>query len=102
MVAIGVNAEGRREIVGCAEGFTESKESWKEFLLWLRGRGLSGVRLVTGDKSLGLLGALEEVFPDAKYQRCTVHFYRNVFGKVPRQKRVKVAKMLKCLWQAKC
>ena len=52
MVAIGVNAEGRREIVGCAEGFTESKESWKEFLLWLRGRGLSGVRLVTGDKSL--------------------------------------------------
>ena len=97
MVAIGVNSEGRREIVGCAEGFTESKESWKEFLLWLRGRGLSGVRLVTGDKSLGLLGALEEVFPDAKYQRCTVHFYRNVFGKVPRQKRVKVAKMLKAI-----
>lgn len=97
MVAIGVNSEGRREIVGCAEGFTESKESWKEFLLWLRGRGLSGVRLVTGDKSLGLFGALEEVFPDAKYQRCTVHFYRNVFGKVPRQKRVKVAKMLKAI-----
>ena len=97
MVAIGVNSEGHREIVGCAEGFTESKESWKEFLLWLRGRGLSGVRLVTGDKSLGLLGALEEVFPDAKYQRCTVHFYRNVFGKVPRQKRVKVAKMLKAI-----
>lgn len=97
MVAIGVNSEGRREIVGCAEGFTESKESWKEFLLWLRGRGLSGVRLVTGDKSLGLLGALEEVFPDAKYQRCTVHFYRNVFRKVPRQKRVKVAKMLKAI-----
>lgn len=83
--------------MGCAEGFTESKESWKEFLLWLRGRGLSGVRLVTGDKSLELLGALEEVFPDAKYQRCTVHFYRNVFGRVPRQKRVKVAKMLKAI-----
>ena len=66
MVAIGVNSEGRREIVGCAEGFTESKESWKEFLLWLRGRGLSGVRLVTGDKSLGMLGALEEVFPEAR------------------------------------
>lgn len=53
MVAIGVNSEGRREIVGCAEGFTESKESRKEFLLWLRGRGLPGVRLVAGDKSLG-------------------------------------------------
>ena len=84
-----------RELV--RSGFTESKESWKGFLLWLRGRGLSGVRLVTGDKSLGLLGALEEVFPDAKYQRCTEHFYRNVFGKVPRQKRVKVAKILKAI-----
>ena len=97
MVAIGVNSEGRREIVGCAEGFTESKESWKEFLLWLRGRGLSGVRLVTGDKSLGMLGALEEVFPEARYRRRAVHFYRNALGKVPRQKRTRVAKMLKAI-----
>lgn len=97
MAAIGVNSEGRREIVGCAEEFTESKESWKEFLLWLRRRGLSGVRLVIGDKSLGMLRALEEVFLEARYQRCTVHFYRNVFGKVPRQKRTRVAKMLKAI-----
>ena len=97
MVAIGVNGDGDREVIGCAEGFTESKDSWKEFLLWLRGRGLAGVRMVTGDKSLGMLGALEEVFPQAKYQRCTVRFYRNVFGKVPRQKREKVAKMLKAI-----
>lgn len=97
MVAIGANSEGRREIVGCAEGFTESKEPWKEFLLWLRGRGLSGVRLVTDDKSLGLLGALEEVFPEARCQRCAVRFYRNVFGKVPRQKRTRIAKMLKAI-----
>lgn len=97
MVAIGVNGNGDREVIGCAEGFTESKDSWKEFLLWLRGRGLAGVRMVTGDKSLGMLGALEEVFPQAKYQRCTVHFYRNVFAKVPRQKRERVAKMLKAI-----
>lgn len=83
--------------MGCAEGFTEPKESWKEFLLWLRGRGLSGVRLVTGDKSLGILGALEEVFPEARCQRCTVRFYRNVFDKVPRQKRTRIAKMLKAI-----
>lgn len=63
MVAIGVNSEGRREIAGRAEGFAESREFWKEFPLRPRGRGLSGVRLVTGDKSLGMLGALEEVFP---------------------------------------
>lgn len=97
MVAIGVNSEGRREIVGCAEGFTESKQSRKEFLLWLRGRGLSGMRLVTDDKSLGMLGALEEVSPEARHQRRTVHFYRNVFDKVPRQKRTRVAKMLKAI-----
>lgn len=97
MAAIGANSEGRREIAGRAEGFAESKESWKEFLLRLRGRGPSGVRLVTGDKSLGMLGALEEVFPEARYQQCTVRFCRNVFGKVPRQKRTRVAKMLKAI-----
>lgn len=97
MIAIGVNRDGYREIIGCAEGFTESKESWREFLAWLKGRGLKGVRMVTGDKSLGMLGAIEETFPQARYQRCTVHFYRNVFGKVPRSKRAYVAKMLKAI-----
>lgn len=97
LVAIGVNGDGRREIIGCAEGFAESKDSWKEFLPWLKGRGLSGVRMVTGDKCQGMVGALEEVFPQASYQRCTVHFYRNVFSKVPKQKRTLVAKMLKAI-----
>lgn len=63
MIAIGVNRDGYREIIGCAEGFTESKESRREFLAWLKGRGLKGVRMVTGDKSLGMLGAIEETFP---------------------------------------
>ena len=97
LVAIGVNGDGRREIIGCAEGFTESKDSWREFLLWLRERGLRGVRMVTGDKCQGMVGALEEVLPQARYQRCTVHFYRNVFSKVPKQKRTLVAKMLKAI-----
>lgn len=97
LVAIGVNGDGRREIIGCAEGFTESKDSWREFLLWLRERGLSGVRMVTGDRCQGMVGALEEVFPQASYQRCTVHFYRNVLNKVPKQKRTLVAKMLKAI-----
>lgn len=97
MVAIGVNEEGHREIIGCAEGFTESKESWKEFLLWLKERGLKGVRMLTGDKCQGMIGALEEVFPEAKYQRCTVYFYRNLFSKVPKHKRAFVTKMLKAI-----
>lgn len=66
-------------------------------LLRLRRRGVSSARLVTGDKSLGMLGALEEVSPETRCQRCTARFYRNVFGKVPRQKRTRVAKMLKAI-----
>ena len=97
LVAIVVDGDGRREIIGCAEGFTESKDSWREFLLWLRGRGLKGVRMVTGDKCQGMVGALEEVSPQARYQRCTVHFYRSVFSKVPKQRRTLVAKMLKAI-----
>lgn len=97
MVAIGVNDEGYRDIIGCAEGFTESKECWAEFLSWLKSRGLRGVRMFTGDKDAGMTGALAEVFPHAKYQRCTVHFYRNVFSKVPKSKRSQVAAMLKAI-----
>lgn len=97
LVAIGVNSTGDREVIGCAEGCTESADSWREFFSWLRGRGLSGVRLVTGDKCAGMLGALEEVFPGARYQRCTVHFYRNVLGRVPVTRRKAVARMLKAI-----
>lgn len=55
------------------------------------------MRLVTGDKCAGMLGALEEVFPGARYQRCTVHFYRNVLGRVPVTRRKAVARMLKAI-----
>ena len=67
------------------------------FFQWLRGRGLDGVKLIVGDKRLGMLEALGEVFPEVKYQRCTVHFYRNVFPVVPRSKVKLVAKMLKAI-----
>ena len=75
----------------------EDKASWVSFFQWLKGRGLSGVRLIVGDKCLGMLEAVGDVFPDAKYQRCTVHFYRNVFSVVPRSKVKLVAKMLKAI-----
>ena len=58
------------------KGMKEDKASWVNFFQWLRGRGLDGVKLIVGDKCLGMLEAVGEVFPDAKYQRCTVHFYR--------------------------
>lgn len=97
MVAIGVNDDGYREVIGAAEGFTESAECWREFLSWLRTRGLAGVRMFTGDKAAAMTGAIAEVFPGAAYQRCTVHFYRNVLSKAPKSKRSRVAAMLKAI-----
>lgn len=97
LVAIGVNNEGYREILGAAEGMKEDKDSWRNFFVWLKERGLSGVRLIIGDKCLGMLETIPEVFPDAKYQRCTVHFYRNVFSVTPRNKVRDVSLMLKAI-----
>ena len=97
LVAIAVNEDGYREVLGAAEGMKEDKASWLSFFQWLKGRGLNGVRLIVGDKCLGMLEAAGEVFPEAKYQRCSVHFYRNVFSTVPRSKMKTVAQMLKAI-----
>ena len=97
LVAIAVNEDGYREVLGAAEGMKEDKTSWVSFFQWLKGRGLEGVQLIVGDKCLGMLEAVGEVFPEAKYQRCVVHFYRNVFSCVPRTKGKLVAKMLKAI-----
>ena len=97
MVAIGVNDDGYREVIGAAEGFTESTECWREFLSWLKSRGLRSVKMFTGDKAAGMVGSVAEVFPGAAYQRCTVHFYRNVLARVPKSKRPRVAAMLKAV-----
>ncbi|WP_040663140.1 IS256 family transposase [Oscillibacter ruminantium] len=97
LVAIAVNEDGYREVLDAAEGMKEDKASWVSFFQWLKGRGLGGVKLIVGDKCLGMLEAVGEVFPDAKYQRCVVHFYRNVFSAVPKSKVKLVAKMLKAI-----
>ena len=97
LVAIGINEEGNRDILGAAEGMKEDKESWRSFFTWLKERGLTGVRLIIGDKNLGMLETIPEVFPEAAYQRCTVHFYRNVLSVVPRNKMKYVARMLKAI-----
>ena len=70
LVALGVNEAGNREIIGAAEGGKEDKGSWLNFLRSLKERGLKGVRLMVGDKCLGLIEAIKEVYPEAAYQRC--------------------------------
>ena len=97
LVAIGVNAEGFREVLGVMEGAKEDTESWRAFLRHLKGRGLRGVRLVISDKCLGLVEALGESFPGALWQRCVVHFYRNVMRVVPTGKVREVMALLKAV-----
>ena len=97
LVAIGVDEDGYREVIGAAEGMKEDKESWRSFLVWLKERGLDGVKLVVGDKNLGMCESVHEVFPEARYQRCTVHFYRNIMSSVPRNRLREVTMMLKAI-----
>lgn len=97
LVAIGVNTEGLTDILGVMEGAKEDRESWSNFVRHLKNRGLKGIRLMTSDKCLGLIETLAEAYPEARWQRCTVYFYRNVFSKVPRKKMRDVAAMLKAI-----
>jgi putative transposase len=97
LIAMAVNEDGFREVIGASEGMKEDKASWQEFLKSLRQRGLTGTQLFIGDKCLGLLEAINETFPDARFQRCTVHFCRNVFSVTPRSKMKEVAAMLKAI-----
>ena len=97
LVAIGVSSDGYREIIGVAEGLKEDLQSWKNFFVWLKQRGLEDPRLIIGDKALGMVEAIGQVFPHTKYQRCIVHFYRNVFTVTPNKKVKEVAKMLKAI-----
>jgi transposase-like protein len=97
LVAVGVNADGHREMLGVCEGMKEDAESWLNFLRHLKARGLRGVRLITSDKCLGLVEAIHATFPEADWQRCMVHFYRNVLTQVPRTQAGGVAAMLKAV-----
>ena len=97
LVAIGVNGEGFREVIGVSEGAKEDKNGWGGFLRHLKERGLRGVRLFISDKCMGLVESLGEYYPEARWQRCVVHFYRNVFTYVPKGKIKEAVAMLKAI-----
>ena len=97
LIAIGVGTDGFRQILGVAEGEKEDLEGWRAFLCHLKDRGLKGVRLIISDACRGLVEAAAEVFPKTDWQRCVVHFYRNVFSHVPNGKVAEVARMLKAI-----
>jgi transposase-like protein len=97
LVAIGVAQSGYREILAVSEGAKEDTASWTCFLREMKERGLKGVELFVSDKCLGLVENLADFFPEAKWQRCVVHFYRNVWTAVPTGKVKEVAAMLKAI-----
>lgn len=85
LVAIGIDWDGRRQVLGVDLANRESTGSWKEFLLSLRQRGLKGVEMVVSDDHAGLRKAIAEVLPEAIWQRCYVHFLRNAVDYLPRK-----------------
>ena len=97
LVAIGVDRDGYRQMLGVAEGAKEDAQSWRQFLRHLKERGLTGVELFISDKCLGLVEALGEFYPEASWQRCMVHWFRNVLTAIPTGKAREVVAMLKAI-----
>ena len=98
LVAIGVDSEGYRKILGVQVGHKEDKAGWSEFLRYLKERGLKGVKLIISDACMGLYESVGDYYPEADWQRCMVHFHRNVANRVPSTKVKEVARMLKAIY----
>ena len=84
-IAIGINWDGRREVLGVELANRETESSWRKFLEGLRQRGLHGVEFVVSDDHAGLRRAIQELLPEAAWQRCYVHFLRNALDYLPRK-----------------
>jgi transposase-like protein len=98
VVAIGVASDGRREVLGFSGGDSENEVFWTGFLRSLRARGLDGVKLVISDAHTSLKKAISTVFQGASWQRCRVHFMRNVLSIVPRASQEVVASMIRTIF----
>ncbi len=98
VVAVGVAADGRREVLGFDVGDTESEPFWTDFFRSLKARGLSGVKLVVSDAHSGLVAAIGTCFQGAAWQRCRVHFMRNVLAKVPKVAGPMVAAIIRTIF----
>jgi len=98
VVATGVSADGRREVLGFAVGDSEDGAFWTAFLRSLKARGLSGTKLVISDAHVGLRAAISAVMLGAAWQRCRVHFLRNILGQVPKGSAEMVAAAIRTIF----
>ncbi|MER9990502.1 IS256 family transposase, partial [Mesorhizobium sp. M0071] len=85
LIAVGIDWDGRRQILAVEMANRESRSAWRDFLVGLKARGLKGVELVVSDDHAGLVAAIGEVIPEAAWQRCYVHFLRNALDHLPRK-----------------
>jgi transposase-like protein len=101
LVIIGAPAEGKKELVGLADGIRESAQSWRELLLDLKWRGLAmAPQLAVADGALGFWRAIDEVWPKTRAQRCWVHKTANVLNKLPKSLHAKAKRALQDIWTA--
>lgn len=100
MIAVGINEEGYREILGLMLGDSESEASWREFFAWLKNRGLRGVDVVVSDSHGGLVKALQTEFQGCTWQRCQTHFMRNLLDATPKALQKEVYKRVRAILDA--
>ena len=100
LIVSGVNAQGRREILGLSLGDSESEGTWTDMFAWLKRRGLHGVEVLVSDDHAGLVKAAQRAFQGVIWQRCQVHLQRNVLGRTPRHRRAQMAAGLRRIFQA--
>ena len=100
MIAIAINENGRREIIGLDLYDREAKDTWQAFMLGLKARGLKGVQMITSDAHEGIIHAIRHVFPDIPWQRCQFHFTRNILDKTPKKYREGLRTELQVMFHA--
>jgi transposase-like protein len=100
LVMIGVRADGRKELISLVDGYRESTESWADLLRDCKRRGMSAPVLAAGDGALGFWGALREVFPETREQRCWFHKIANVLAALPKSAHPGAKKALAEIWNA--
>lgn len=100
LVIIGVNRRGEKHFLAIEDGVRESTQSWREVLLTLKSRGMNSPRLAVGDGAMGFWGALDEIYPETRHQRCWVHKTRNVLNALPKRTQPKAKDALHEIWQA--
>ncbi len=101
LLVCGVNEEGKREVLALEPMLEESKESYRQLFEKLKERGLTNPSLIVSDAHKGLVAAIGTCFPGSSWQRCKVHFMRNILVHVPHREKERFASLLKGIWMTK-